>query len=140
MNSQTLVYEKYTFIVYPELHFMEYIVKEGVTIDASDAKEAKKIITDRWPDIKFYVLAQGAKFFTLTREARALSATRSFSSNTRAIAFFTTNASLLLLGKMYIKTDKPHVPTKFFKDKNEARHWLEGQMKKNSDNQTEARS
>ena len=138
MNSETLEYEKYTFIVYPELHFMAYIIKEGVTIDVKDAKEAKKIITDRWPDIKFYILAQGVKFFTLTREARTYTATRSFGNNTRAIAFYTTNTSLLVLGKMYIKIDRPHVPTKFFKDKNEARYWLEIQMKKFRENQIAA--
>jgi hypothetical protein len=125
--------EKYTFKIDVENQFMEYIVKPDVTIDASDVIEAKQIITERYPNMKFYVLAQGAEFFTLTKEARALGASKEYSDHIHAVAFYTTNASLLLVGNMYLKIDKPQAPTKIFGNLNTATEWLQEQMsEKNS--------
>jgi len=130
MAPVVIDHEKFTFKVHVERDFLEYFVKPDVTIDAFDVIEGKKIITNRWPKIKFFVYAEGLNFFTLTKGAREISASKAFSDNTKAVAFYTTNASLILLGKMYLKIDKPFVPTKIFSDKNEALHWLEVQMKK----------
>jgi hypothetical protein len=128
MSFEIIEHEKYTFRINAEAQFMEYIIKPDILLDAPDIIEAKQIIIDRYPNVKFYVLARGIEFFTLTREARALSADKEFSKNTLAIAFYTTNASLLLVGNMYLKIDKPHVPTKIFNNLNTAKEWLSEKM------------
>lgn len=130
MPLDIINHEKFTFKIDAESQFMEYIIKPDVTIDVSEVMEGKKLIMEKYPDIKFFVLAQGVEFFSITKEARALAATKSHADNTQAVAFYTTNISLLLLGKMYMKIDKPHVLTKFFTDLNEAKQWLEKQMNK----------
>ncbi|MES2591169.1 MAG: hypothetical protein V4608_04735 [Bacteroidota bacterium] len=120
--------EKYIFRVYNENHFLEYTVKEGVTVGVEDVLAGKRLIESISPGIKFYVLAQGINFFTITADARRLSATKEFADNTVAIAFFTTNMSILLLGEMYNKISKPAVLTKIFNNKDNALEWLSLQM------------
>jgi hypothetical protein len=120
--------EKYTFKVDTENQFMEYIIKPDITLDAEDVIEARRIIKERYPYMKFYVLAQGAEFFTLTKEARVLGASKEYSDNMHAVAFCTGNASLLLIGNMYLKIDKPNAPTKIFSNVNVAKEWLREQM------------
>jgi hypothetical protein len=130
MPFDIIDHEKYTFKIDAENQFMEYSIKPDVTIDAPDVIEAKQFILQRYPNIKFYVLARGIEFFTLTREARALSAGKEFSENTLAVAFYTTNASLLLIGNMYLKIDKPHAPTRIFNNLDSAKDWLSEKMGK----------
>ena len=110
---------------------MEYYVKEGATIDAETAEEGKRRITELYPGLKFYVMAEGYNFFTFTSEARKLCATKEFSDNTIAVTFYTANISLLLLGEMYLKINKPFVPTKIFNNRDNAKEWLYEQMKMN---------
>jgi hypothetical protein len=126
--------EKYTFKIDVENQFMEFIIKPDITIDVEDVREAKRITVERYPNMKFFVLAQGVEFFTLTKEARSLSATKEHLDNTTAIAFYTGNASLQFVGNMYLKIDKPHVPTKIFSNLNAAKEWLQEQMKGKTSN------
>jgi hypothetical protein len=130
MPFEIIIHEKYIIRVDVENQFMEYIIKPDITIDAADVVEAKQNIVERYPNIRFYVLARGVEFFTITRKARTLSATKEFSANTLAVAFYSTNASLLLIGSMYLKLDKPYVPTKIFSNLNSAKEWLSGKMGK----------
>ncbi|MCE3278966.1 MAG: hypothetical protein K0S44_1157 [Bacteroidetes bacterium] len=128
MPYQLIETDKYSFRIHAQNNLLEYIIKEGVTIDVVDIIEGKKLLTKAKPNTKFFVLAEGIEFFTLTKGARELSATKEFSDNTHAIAFYTTNSSLLLLGEIYNKINKPVVPTKIFNDRDEAMEWLIQQM------------
>jgi hypothetical protein len=128
MSYQTIETKKYILRIHDKNDLLEYIVKEGVTIDVEDCLEVKQNLSELRPGTKFFVMAEGVEFFTLTKEARALSATKKFSDNTIAIAFYTTNSSLLLLGEVYNKINKPAVPTKIFNDREEAKEWLAKQM------------
>jgi hypothetical protein len=121
--------DKYTFKIDVENQFMEFIIKPDITIDVEDVEEAKRITVERYPNTKFFVLARGIEFFTLTKEARSLAATKEHSDNTIAIAFYSNNTSLQLVGNMYLKIDKPHVLTKIFSDLNAAKEWLQEQLK-----------
>lgn len=121
--------EKYSIEIF-ENNYLEYKVKEGAIIDAKAVKAGKKAVVAFSPGTKYYVLAEGVEYFTLTKEAREISATKEHSENVIAIAFFTTNISLLLLGEIYNKLNKPAVPIKIFTDRDKAKKWLEEQMKK----------
>ena len=109
---------------------MEYVVKENAILDVEDVLEGKRKLTNFKPGIKFYILAEGIEFFRLTKEARKVTATKEYSDNTFAVAFYTTNISIYFLGQMYEKINKPFVPTKIFMNKEAAKNWLNEQMKK----------
>lgn len=127
-EPQIIETDKYKFTIYSEDAYIEYCIKEGATIEAEDVLEGKRQVTALYPGLKFYVLAEGINFFTLTSEARKVSATAEYSDNTIAIAFYTTNISVFLLGEMYNKINKPVVPTKVFNSRADAKEWLKKQM------------
>jgi hypothetical protein len=122
--------DKFIMKIHDQSNLLEYIIKENVYMDVDDVWAGKKLLTAAYPNRKFYVLAQGIDFFTLTKEARKVTSTADYSDNTLAIAFFASNPSIFLLGKMYTKINKPIVPTNVFYNLDEAREWLFEQMKK----------
>ncbi|MFL5765665.1 MAG: hypothetical protein ACJ77K_17095 [Bacteroidia bacterium] len=123
--------EKYRLEIRDGSDLLEYTIKEGITYDAEDAIETKARVTALHPGERFYVLGKGIEFFNITAAARALAATKEFSDNTIAVAFYTSNISLQLIGEMYVKLNKPAVPTKIFKSLFSAQEWLNEQMNKN---------
>jgi hypothetical protein len=130
MEYHIIETEKYIVRIHNDLPYLEYIIKEGVTMDVEDILNCKKEIEKIRPGVKFYVLSEGIEFFTLTKNAREISATQEYSNNTLAIAFYSTNISILLLGEMYIKINKPVVPTKIFSNLDKAIEWLNERMRK----------
>jgi hypothetical protein len=116
--------DKYTIRISRSTNYLEYIIKPDVLFDAPDAKRAKEEITALRPDEKFYVYVEGIEFFTLTKKARELAATKKFSSNTLAVAFYTKHEIIVTLGEFYNKINKPAVPTKIFTNKKKAMEWL----------------
>ncbi|MCW3105392.1 MAG: hypothetical protein JWO09_3832 [Bacteroidetes bacterium] len=130
MVNEIIETDKYTMKIHDQECLLEYIVKEGVKLDVDELLEGKKALTKLRPGVRFFVLAEGIEFFTISKEARDLCATAEYSDNTIAIAFYTPNISLLLMGEMYNKINKPAVPTKIFSQRDTAEEWLREQMKK----------
>jgi hypothetical protein len=129
MPYEIIETDKYLMRIHDD-NLFEYIVKPGATINAADVIAGKKSVVARYPNSKFFVLAEGIEFFTITSEAREVAASKEHGDNTHAVAFYTTNVSIFLLGEMYNKINKPHVPTKFFYSKESAWEWLSEQKKK----------
>lgn len=136
MEIETMAYEvietKKCVIKLHDDDLLEYSIKEGAVLNAADVLFGKKETTRRRPGKKFYVLAEGIDFFTMTPEAREICASKEFSDNTCAIAFYTHNMSVMLLGELYNKINKPHTPTKIFHSLHNAREWLNEQREKNN--------
>jgi hypothetical protein len=129
MRPFILESNKFIIKVYPN-DFVEYVVKKDVLLDEKSAREAKKLLEDYKPGTKFFVLAEGLDFFRVTRGARRLGASKTFSTHMAAVAFCSNNFSLHLLGELYIKINKPAVPTRLFTNKKSAKEWLKELMVK----------
>jgi hypothetical protein len=121
--------EKFVMKIHDENDLLEYSVKPGVLLDIKEVLHGKKLLSEARPGKKFFVLATGFELFTISKEARKITATAEYGDNTHAIAFYTPNPSIFLLGKMYIQINKPLVPTSVFYHLHEAREWLYEQMK-----------
>ncbi|MGZ4078514.1 MAG: DUF7793 family protein, partial [Bacteroidia bacterium] len=106
MKYEIIETEKCVIKIYSETPYLEYSIKEGASINEEDVLEYKKKVVNLRPGTKFYVLAEGIEFFTISQKAREICATKKFSDNTIAIAFYSTNISVLLLGEMYNKINK----------------------------------
>ena len=130
MDPELIETDKYILKINAEKQFLEYLIKEGVTVDVNTVIESKKKVVKLCPGVKFYVWAEGVEFFTLTKEARELCATKEYLDNVLAIAFYTKNISVMLLGKVFNKINKPAVTTRIFNNRNRARKWLNQQMQK----------
>jgi hypothetical protein len=120
--------QKIIMTVDPENHFMEYFIKPGIVFEAEDAAEARREVIKNFPGVRFHVYAEGMGFFNVTKDARELCATKAHLDNVDAIAFYSENVSVYLLGELYNKINKPPVLTKIFNNKEIAREWLKKQM------------
>jgi hypothetical protein len=123
MRPFILESDKFIIKVYPN-DFVEYIIKKDVLLDEKAARESKKLLEEFKPGAKFFILAEGMDFFRVTRGVRRLAVSKSFSNHMAAVAFCSTNFSLQLLGELYIKINKPPIPTKLFMNKKDAEEWL----------------
>lgn len=67
--------------------------------------------------------------FYTSREARELAASPEHSTHHGAVAFCSDKLAYKILGKLYIKINRPKVPTKYFTKRKEAVKWLESFFK-----------
>jgi hypothetical protein len=111
-----------------ENNYMEYFIKPDILFEAKDAIEAREVVIRHFPGIKFHVYAEGMGFFNVTKEARQIASNKDHLDNTLAIAFYSENISIYLLGELYHKINKPPVLTKIFNNREKARSWLKTQM------------
>lgn len=121
--------ENYIMIIHDDL-LLEFLVKKDAVLNDKDMWESKKEAENYLPEKKFYVLLGGEEFFQVTKEAREIAASDEFSGHLAAVALFSTELSLKILGNLYIKINKPTIPTRFFNNKKKAMEWIREIMKK----------
>jgi hypothetical protein len=129
MILHTIEDDNYKIVIHDN-DYLEYFAKPGAVIDERSVKEAKKKVIAFKPGAKYFVYGEGVEFFTFTKEARAVIATAEHMDNVYANAFYTTNVSLLLLGELFHKINKPAVKTRIFNNKEKAQKWLNDQRGK----------
>lgn len=119
------VFETPTYImnIYDDL-FVEFLVKRDVQLSDEDVWQSKKEAEAYMPGKKYYVLMGGEEFFQVSKEARETAASEKFSTHIAAVALFSNELALKILGNLYIKINRPIVPTRFFNDKQKAKDWL----------------
>lgn len=120
--------DAYNMTIHDDL-YLEFMVKRDVVLKEQDVWLSKQQAEEAFPGKKFFVLLGGEEFFQVTKETREAVATEKFSTHLVAVALYSNELALKLLGNLYIKINKPEVPTKFFTDKNKAEIWLRSLMK-----------
>lgn len=123
--------------IYPEADFAKLTIRSEIIFDENAARASKKILEETNPGRKYFLLVSSEGFFRVTKEVRKLGASRAFSSHIAAIACYTSNISLFLLGELYNKINKPAHPTRVFSSKESAMEWLYEQAKLPEQNPTE---
>src|SRR2546423_343715 len=113
--------EKFLALMYNK-QFAELIIKDSVVFGEEEAWETKHIIEENCLE-KCYLLVGSEGFFIPTKEARALGANVEFSSHLAAVACYTNNPSLSLMGELYNKINKPAVQTRVFNRRESAVEW-----------------
>jgi hypothetical protein len=128
--APALLIEKagYTLKIYPENNLAEYLLKAETLLDEKMSRESKRDLENAFPGKKYFLLVGSEGFFMVTRKARKLAASKKFSNHLSAVGCYTTNSSLSLLAELYIKLNKPAVPTKLFYSREAAMEWLREQM------------
>jgi hypothetical protein len=118
----------FTIKVYPDKLFAEYSIKADSVLNVAVAEESKRVLVKLNPGKKYYLLVGSEGFFRVTRKARRLGALKEFATHLAAVACYTSNASLSLLGELYNKLNKPAVPTCVFQSREAAEEWLREKM------------
>jgi hypothetical protein len=124
MELEHIEHSSFLLYIYPQNDLAELTFKAGSVLDEVVAYEIKDLLEKARPERKYNLLVSSKGFFKITRNARILAAKKSFSSHLKAVACYTTNASLILLGELYNKINKPTVVTKIFPDREMALEWL----------------
>lgn len=118
----------YRLKINPHLEIAELIIKLDAVLDEIFVRDSKKELEKARPGHKYYLLVGTEGFFRLTKKARKLGASKYFSTHLAAVACYTSNFTLALLGELYNKINKPVVPTHVFYTKEAAQEWLQEQI------------
>lgn len=97
----------------------------GMLLDERTAKWITTLITDRLGKEKCFLLAESEGFFQVTKKARQLGADPLCNGHLDSVAMFTKQYSLALLAELYMKINRPSVPTRLFMNRDEAIGWLQ---------------
>jgi hypothetical protein len=119
--------EEYILKIHED-NLLEFIIREGSVIDLRVFREVRSILSEYRPGVKYFIIAEGTGVFKVTMELRELCASKAFASCAGAIAFHSSNPSMILLGQLYNSINKPRVPTRVFYTRHSAWEWLQGKM------------
>src|SRR4051812_12362486 len=92
----------------------EITVKENVTLHPNDIWESKVLSQACRPGEKFYVLLEGETNATVSPEAKTAAASQEYAEHTAALALCSGNLAMAVMGNLFLKVNKPKVPTRFF--------------------------
>jgi hypothetical protein len=103
---------------------LETFINEGSYIDVRYLREGRSRLEKLNLPGKFYVIAEGG-FYQISREARKLCADKEYSANLAAVAVVLKHTATKIILELFLKIDKPVVPTKGFTSREQAFEWLE---------------
>lgn len=103
---------------------LQTFVKENNTIDVADLWKIKEVNRELADGKKYGVLVESDMMTNITKDAMKLSASKEFQENTVAKALIIKSVGHQIVGSFYLKFNKPHIPTRIFKEKEEALEWL----------------
>jgi hypothetical protein len=103
---------------------IEFLVKENVTLQAEDVWESRDLSVNYIPGKKFYVLFEGDEDAVISGEARRAGASEEYTKHVSALALYSNKAYERIIGSLFLKINKPKVPTEFFDDREKAIAWL----------------
>lgn len=114
----------YAVIRHREDDILHFHIKEQKEFKVEYAKEMLSIIEEYGRGRKFYNLTTFDTVITGNRELREFSASPEAKKYTIAEAFVSGSLPVQLIGNVYIKLNRPVVPTRFFNNENAAIFWL----------------
>ena len=104
--------------------YLEFKVKKDSLLEPEDLWLSRKQSLEYAPGKKFAVLMEAQDFFQIGSETRRVAASKEYSDGMIAVALCSSNLSLKILGSLYIKINRPQIPTKFFDDREKGKEWL----------------
>jgi len=108
----------------------EVIVKKNVELQVSDVWESRDLSVKYKPGAKFYVIIEGEEGAKISPDARRAAASDEYNKDTAALALCGNKTAQAIGGNLFLKVNRPKVPTKFFSDRDKALEWLKIMAKK----------
>jgi hypothetical protein len=103
---------------------IEFMVKKNVTLQASDVWESRDLSVNYIPGKKFYVLFEGDDNAEISGDARRAGASEEYTRHVAALALYSNKLHEKIIGSLFLKINKPKLPTKFFDNREDAINWL----------------
>lgn len=109
--------------------FIEFKVKKNVNLQESDVWESRDLSVNYIPGRKFFVLFEGDEDASVSGDARRVGASEEYAKHVAALALFSNKMHEIIIGSLFLKINRPKVPTKFFDNREEAIAWLRNLQK-----------
>jgi hypothetical protein len=107
---------------------IENIINDNGTLEIENVLEIKEVNKKLSNGQPYAVLVDSGMYGTISKEARELLASKEFAETTIAKALLVRSLGHRIVGKFYIRINKPFIPTKIFSDREEAINWLSLQL------------
>lgn len=103
---------------------IEFKVKKNKTLQEKDIWESRDLSVNYMPNKKFTVIMEAEENFEVSGDARRAGASLEYSKHVAALALCSNKLHETIIGNLFLKINKPIVPTKFFDDRAKALQWL----------------
>ena len=107
----------------------EVKVKKNHTLSEKDVWESRDLSVRYKPNVKFFVLIEGEENTSVTVGARDAAASAEYFESVAALALHSKKMLEAIMGNLFLKINRPKVPTKFFDDREKALEWLRNKAK-----------
>lgn len=118
----------------------EFTVKQNATLTAPDIWKSRDFSTDYRPGEKFFVLFETEENSYITYDAKRAAASDEYFKHVAALALCSDRVLESIWGNLFLKINRPKVPTRFFDDREKALEWLRIQKADCSKQGTDAAS
>ncbi len=108
----------------------EVIVKKDRTFSLEDVKLSFELSDRENPGARYYTLVRGEEGSSVSSDARRAVASEQYNNRNAALALCQTNTAQKIGGNLFLKVNRPKVPTRFFEDDQKALEWLREVRKK----------
>lgn len=103
----------------------EITIKKNVSFKVEDVVESIRLSSNAFkPGTHFYVLLEFEEGAKVTNEAKRMVASEDYKNYTLALAMCSKNLAFAIAGNLFLKINKPKIPTRFFENKNDALAWF----------------
>jgi hypothetical protein len=109
---------------------IEFKVKKNVNLQETDVWESRDMSVNYLPEKKFYVLFEGEEDADVSGDARRAGASEEYTKHVAALALHSNKMHEIIIGSLFLKINRPKVPTKFFDNRDEAILWLRSLQRK----------
>jgi len=115
--------DTFRMVIHDDL-IKEVKVKKNKTFTEKDVWESRDLSVQYKPNSKFFVLMEGEENSSVSSDARAAAASEEYNKNVAALALCSDKMLEAIKGNLFLKINKPKVPTKFFDNPEKAMQWL----------------
>jgi hypothetical protein len=130
----TIEKKGFRMTLFPGSPYAEMMIKAHAVFDEAMVRLCRNTLIEGNPGKKYFLLVGSEGFFRVTRQARKLGAGKKYTNHLSAVAFYTSSVSLVLLGELFSKINKPPMLLGIFSSRDPAISWLQEKM----DEQTNA--
>ena len=116
---KTFETKAFTMTIHDDL-LIEFSVKKHINLQASDVWESRDMSVNYMPGKKFFVLFEGDEDASVSGEARRAGASEEYTEHVAALALYSNKAYERIIGSLFLKINKPLVPTEFFDNREHA--------------------
>jgi len=119
----------FTLVIHDNL-LKEFKVKKNVMLQEKDVWESRDLSVKYKPNTKFFVLVEGEENSQVSADARRAVASDEYYKDVAALALYSNKTLGAIGGNLFLKVNRPKVPTRFFDNREKALKWLNTQAEK----------